>query len=630
MTKLIEDSNYNVGRIKGLLAKAVNSVKPLISDFNLDKIKLLISYRVDAAGDYQANSNTLRLSANLSAESDEEILNVAYHELAHYLTHQMLGMSYSDTHALDAYTLENSKQEFDKPDLFEKYNLRKYMPGLFSKDIYLFMIKDLKPIDIVDLSTGKVMHKAIEYPTFGAELDALGNYYPAFKKLNSGNILNIPEEEWTSANEDYQHGKLWRLISDMLEQKVNCKIDKTYTHNKMLGTGTNYEVSCPKCGWEEVVNSSNNSKLYKQCVSAEKEGKQFACTKCNTPLKIKNYTTNKVISEALSLTEATRVQLAANSRNAGAYKDQSMGKNRFERKKHSKIAASVKQYNDIDMNQLFKNDRLEVKIPVIGETDTYAVTVRIDGVIAEIARNIKVNKYKLEFRTIIQSLTKVFNTTDVFINCTCPDHNFNFSHWNIMHNCSTLDSAHDPGPGKGIANPHDDKGRGCKHSLLVLANGDWMMKVASVINNYLHYMSEKMQKPFLKLIFPKLYGCEAEEMAKLDILGKEEVEDTLETSASFIDAINEYGKNRGKIKKGENRNKANKAIEEPEDNTIDNQEDPNIKNLKKAEKESDAADKKAADELQDDPELDTPKPVKEPEPVMPEDDDLDDEAEENK
>ena len=323
----------------------------------------------------------------------------------------------------------------------------------------------------------------------------------------------------------------------------------------MLGTGTNYEVSCPKCGWEEIINSANNHKLYQQCVDAEKTGSTLTCTKCNTILKVKNYNLNKTVQEDLdqieaskkrieklfygkpyqaicdeikqdienvcdrygfdititglevtgsqrfgtpmdnsdldivftytsnnervreddlfnalnnledadyddthmyyygyqldinpiedgdidtyiknastfrkreALTEATRVQLAANSRNAGAYKDQSMGKNRFERKKHSKIAASVKQYNDIDMNQLFKNDRLEVKIPVIGETDTYAVTVRIDGVIAEIARNIKVNKYKLEFRTIIQSLTKVFNTTDVFINCTCPDHRFNF------------------------------------------------------------------------------------------------------------------------------------------------------------------------------------------------------------
>ena len=120
-----------------------------------------------------------------------------------------------------------------------------------------------------------------------------------------------------------------------------------------------------------------------------------------------------------SLLEDTRVQLASASRNAGAYKDQSHGKNRFERKKLSKIAANVKQYNNINMNDLFKHDVLQVEIPVIGETDTYKVTVKMEGVVAEIAKNIKNNKYKLEFRTIIQSLTKVFNTAQIYINCTC-------------------------------------------------------------------------------------------------------------------------------------------------------------------------------------------------------------------
>ena len=306
------------------------------------------------------------------------------------------------------------------------------------------------------------------------------------------------------------------------------------------------------------------------------------------------------------LNEVTRVQLASASRNAGAYKDQSRGKNRFARKKYSKIAATVKQYNNIDMNKLFKQDQLEVQIPVIGETDTYNVTIRINGVIAELAKSIKLNKYKLEFKNVIQALTKVFNTTDVYVNCTCPDHLYNFAHWNIVHNCSTSDSAHDPGPGKNLTNPQDNKGRGCKHTLLVLANGDWMMKVASVINNYIHYMSEKMQKPFLKLIFPKLYGCDAEEMAKLDILGKDEVEETLDSSSSFIDAINEYGKNRGKFKKGSNKNTTTKITNTPkntEENEKENNEepikqqvDPNKINLAKAEKESDKADEKAAEE----------------------------------
>lgn len=312
-----------------------------------------------------------------------------------------------------------------------------------------------------------------------------------------------------------------------------------------------------------------------------------------------------------SLLEDTRSQLAAASRNAGAYKDQSLGKNRFERKRLSKIAANVKQYNNINMNDLFKHDVLQVEIPVIGETDTYKVTVKMEGVVAEIAKNIKNNNYKLEFRTIIQSLTKVFNTAQIYINCTCPDHLYNYAHWNIVHNVSTLDSAHDPGPGKGLANPHDDKGRGCKHSLLVLANGDWMMKVASVINNYIHYMSEKMQKPFLKLIFPKLYGCDAEEMARQDILGKEEVEDTLETGTSFIDAINEYGKNRGKFKKGSNINPVYAdelaAEQKAKEDDIAQQEDPNKKNLDKAEQEAEEANKEAEEEAKQ-----AEEPVEEP------------------
>lgn len=60
--------------------------------------------------------------------------------------------------------------------------------------------------------------------------------------------------------------------------------------------------------------------------------------------------------ELISLTEATRSTLIAQSRNAGAYKDQSRGKNRMDRKKYSKIANAVKNYNEINMNSLFKQD----------------------------------------------------------------------------------------------------------------------------------------------------------------------------------------------------------------------------------------------------------------------------------
>ena len=257
------------------------------------------------------------------------------------------------------------------------------------------------------------------------------------------------------------------------------------------------------------------------------------------------------LHELLRLEEATRTQLVAQSRNVGQYKDASRGKTRLERKKYSKLANAVKAYNAIDMNKLFKQDILQVSIPVVGETDEYTVTIKIEGVIAEMQKNIKNNGNKMEFRTIIQSLTKVFNTTDVYVKCSCPDHKYRFAHWNIIKNVSVDDSASDPGPGKGIANPKDDKGRGCKHVLLTLSNGEWMMKVASVINNYCHFLSEKKPEIFLKLVFPKLYGVPAEEAADNDLVADNE---DLETGKDLIDTINAWAKDRGKFKKGSNKN----------------------------------------------------------------------------
>ena len=255
--------------------------------------------------------------------------------------------------------------------------------------------------------------------------------------------------------------------------------------------------------------------------------------------------------ELLKLQEATRTQLVAQSRNVGQYKDTSRGRNRMERKKYSKVANAVKNYNEINMNDLWKKDILQVNIPVVGETDEYTVTIKLEGVVAELQKTIKNNKNKFEFRVVIQALTKVFNTSDVYVKCKCPDFKYRFAHWSIVHNVSVDDSSQDPGPGKGIVNPNDDKGRGCKHILLVLANGSWMMKVASVIVNYCHFLSEKKPGAFLKLVFPKLYGVPAEEAAENDLVSDNE---DLETGKDIIDIVNDWAKNRGKFQKGSNKN----------------------------------------------------------------------------
>ena len=63
--------------------------------------------------------------------------------------------------------------------------------------------------------------------------------------------------------------------------------------------------------------------------------------------------------------------------------------------------------------KLFKEDILEVVVPVTGEKDSYTVSIKMEKVVAEIAKNIKNNHNKLEYRTIVQALTKIFNSNDI-------------------------------------------------------------------------------------------------------------------------------------------------------------------------------------------------------------------------
>ena len=79
------------------------------------------------------------------------------------------------------------------------------------------------------------------------------------------------------------------------------------------------------------------------------------------------------IKSFTQLNEASRNSLISKS------KSSRKGKQRFQRRVKSSIATSVKQYNSIDMNKLFKNNILTVGIQVKGETDDYVVRISMGG-----------------------------------------------------------------------------------------------------------------------------------------------------------------------------------------------------------------------------------------------------------
>lgn len=211
------------------------------------------------------------------------------------------------------------------------------------------------------------------------------------------------------------------------------------------------------------------------------------------------------------LDEASRNNLISKS------KSSPKGLQRFKRRTKSHIANSVREFNSMDMNKLFKEDILSVNINVSGETNNYIVRISFGGFLDELHRELKNNNDILDLRIIIRSVVNAFNRDDVYVNCSCPDFIYRYSFVSTQNKYDTysFDKKRIRNPKLGvvdpqsipakITNPNDNLGSSCKHVLLILSNNSWIMKVASVINNYIKYMKKNYQKAYADIIYPAIY-----------------------------------------------------------------------------------------------------------------------------
>lgn len=255
----------------------------------------------------------------------------------------------------------------------------------------------------------------------------------------------------------------------------------------------------------------------------------------------------------IQLNEVTRNSLIAKSKKATAYK-RNPSKNRWTAKSASKVANTVKDYNKINMNDFWKNDILEFKIRIEGESDNYFVTINFSNILTKIERNVKRNNNKLDVNCIYKALAETLNSSDVKIDCTCPDFKYRFRVWATKHgyNAGATESRE-----AKITNPKDDLGCACKHVLCALNNVEWLQKISSVINNYVNYCKDNMEYNYSRFIFPKIYGMSYDKAVQLtinDYEDGEKLKDKLESDEALINLSNALGKVRGRIKKGSNKN----------------------------------------------------------------------------
>lgn len=236
------------------------------------------------------------------------------------------------------------------------------------------------------------------------------------------------------------------------------------------------------------------------------------------------------------LREDSRVNLLAKSKRS------QKGFERFKRRVKSRVANTVKQYNAIDMNKLFKQDILTVDVQVKGETDNYTVKISFGG-FCELLHDQITTTNQLNLKAVTRALVNGFNRSDVYISCSCPDSQYRFRYWNTKNNVNSGDAENRPA---NITNPHDSLGSSCKHILLVLSNESWLLKVASTIFNYINYMEKHYKRLYADFIYPAIYMKKYEEPVQLDMFD----DDELASDTSTLDTSNQYAKTKNQFKPG--------------------------------------------------------------------------------
>lgn len=136
--------------------------------------------------------------------------------------------------------------------------------------------------------------------------------------------------------------------------------------------------------------------------------------------KFDNYIKNVVELDESILLEKTRQELINKSKSGTNYKSKDReNQNRWDRRKYSSVANTVRDYNNINMDVFFKDDILEFVVKVKGETDNYDVTITFSNILKRIQQEVKSNNNKLEFKCVLRALLSAFNSDDVYVSCAC-------------------------------------------------------------------------------------------------------------------------------------------------------------------------------------------------------------------
>lgn len=138
---------------------------------------------------------------------------------------------------------------------------------------------------------------------------------------------------------------------------------------------------------------------------------------------------------------------------------------------------------EIDGDKLLDEDMLVIYVQVGKYTDTIAFA----GVLKHFIDIVKSDpKHAVNRRNLVRAINEQVDLTDVFVNCSCPDFRMRYAYWASRYSYKYGEPETRPAK---ITNPNDAIGAVCKHLASILSNKKWLVKAASVVNDFIqdHY-----------------------------------------------------------------------------------------------------------------------------------------------
>lgn len=228
-------------------------------------------------------------------------------------------------------------------------------------------------------------------------------------------------------------------------------------------------------------------------------------------------------------------------------------------------------YKGVNIREFFTHDRLVFTTQVRGDTDTYTVTVAFLGGLEEIINRLDVIP-RLNLREVTTALTRAYANNDVFVRCSCDDFKYRRAYM------ATIDGYiyGDPEmrPNRFKRTNKELKGATCKHLAGLLSNQNWLIKVASAINNYI-----------------RLYPDQVFEF--LGYSSKDELEDIINDNntsnhqISMFDDQNDQDSNTPELNSSPNSDEPSDDIEDDDSSSLDYNTDESQDNIDNSEGEDD-------------------------------------------